>query len=168
MLDIIYNFPSSIPNWDEKIKQKQYISIAIRNKTKEYIDTITWDPLCESITPEYFAKVTSNDIDLPSDMIPVISHIIREHLFRWIISIVDISPHSYLMDDNINNNNSLLENEKKISVKTIPSQIVNNMAVNLWKRAKPNSLEETCLVAQPFLPQNKETNASVWKNDISD
>ena len=160
-LKLVYEFANLIPNWNESIKEQQYISISIRNKSKEYIDTLTWDPLCDT-SPDHFAHFTSKDLDLPSEMEPVISHVIREHLFGWIIKIFDKSSTNYNVDDR----NISLESER-ISVKTISHQVSNNMAISLWKRARPNSSEESSLATQPLLPVNKKTNAMIWKRNNS-
>jgi len=37
-----------------------------------------------------------------------------------------------------------------------------DMVSNLWKRAKPNNIDECAAVPQPQLPSDRDSNASIW------
>jgi hypothetical protein len=85
-------------------------------------------------------------------MEPVISHKIRETLFRTLCSWVE--------DPSVPSRDAPAISEVKLYMASQYSSI--EMITNLWKRAKPNSAEDIASVAQPTLPQDKDTNAGVW------
>ncbi len=159
IVQIIFEFSHTIPNWSAKMSEIQTIIIGIRHNSIDYSDKIQWDPMNTALTPEMFAEVTCRDLGLPCEMTPAIAHKIRETLFRWLINLVE-TP-SLCM------NVVEVSEEDKVGEVTVslvqPSQVV-DMATNLWKRAKPNSLEESAAIPQPLLPVDKETNASIWNN----
>jgi len=154
---LIFKYADRIPNWTNKMQEMHTISIGIRHNTLDYSDKIQWSPLSVALTPEEFAIITCRDLGLPFEIEPAISHKIREHLFRWFINILD-NPQ---LCETI-----MLTDEKPSDTKVSlvqPNQAV-DMSINLWKRAKPNALEECAVIPQPLLPANKDSNGSVWIN----
>lgn len=109
------------------------------------------------LSPERFAKITCADLGLPSDMELAIAHKIRETLFRLVCSWIE--------------DTRSLEPSKKaefrasdLKVSLVAQHSAVDMMSNLWKRAKPTSVEDAAAVPQPMLPNNKDTNACVWKS----
>ena len=145
-----------IPQWSRKIREVQTITLGIRHGILDYTDKIEWDPMSDTLTPEQFAEITCADLSLPSHFKPAIAHKIRENLFRWLINIFQ-NPDS----DNV----SLLPEFKvsDIRVKVIQTKPKNEMAHNLWVRAKPSSLLDCAAVPQPLLPvMDTRSNAGAW------
>jgi hypothetical protein len=159
LLDSVRLFAKCIPNWNFKIKQIQIITIGIRHGPLDYSDKVEWDPINTTITPEYFARITCKDLGLPSEIEPAISHKIREALFRWLLNIVQ-NPNA--TDTNIQMEFKVPETR----VSLVPPNQAVDMVTNLWKRAKPNSMEEIAAVPQPHLPLEKESNAGIWLQPI--
>jgi hypothetical protein len=159
LLDSVHLFSKCIPNWNSKVKQTQIITIGIRHGPLDYSDKVEWDPINTKITPEYFARITCKDLGLPSEIEPAISHKIREALFRWLLSIVQ-NPNA--TDTNIQMEFKVPETR----VSLVPPNQAVDMVTNLWKRAKPNSMEEIAAVPQPHLPMEKESNANIWLQPI--
>lgn len=155
LIDSIYLFASCIPNWNLKVKQSQMITIGIRHGSLDYSDKVEWDPINSVITPEEFASITCTDLGLPAEIEPAIAHKIREALFRWILNIVQ-NPNA--TDTNIQMEFKVLDTK----VTLVPPNQSVDMVTNLWKRAKPNSMEEIAAVPQPQLPNEKDSNAYTW------
>lgn len=151
----IFSCADKIPNWANKMQEIQNISIGIRHNTLDYSDKIQWSPLSVALTPEEFAITTCQDLGLPFEMEPAIAHKIREHMFRWLINLID---NPQLCETVVIGEEKT--SETKVSL-VQPNQAV-DMAINLWKRAKPNTLEECAVIPQPLLPVNKDSNATVW------
>lgn len=67
---------------------------------------------------------------------------------------------------NVTNNSSssfsTMVSEIKVSL-VHPAQAI-DMTTNLWKRARPNSVEEQASIPQPILPLDKDSNLSIWAN----
>lgn len=155
IIDCVYRYGPSIPHWEQKISKLQPISIGIRHSTVDYSDKIDWDPLNTFFTPEEFAAVSCADLGLPAEIEPAIAHKIRESLFRWIVSILQ----------NPDKKECQLQLEFKIpdnKVLHVPTTQVTDMISNLWKRAKPNSLEENASVPPRPANTGKDTNAHIW------
>jgi hypothetical protein len=155
LIDSIRLYAPIIPNWNQKIRQNQIITIGIRHGPLDYSDKVEWDPINALITPEEFARITCADLGLPSEIEPAIAHKIREALFRWLLNIVQ-NPTA--TDTNIQMEFKVPETR----VSLVPPNQAVDMVTNLWKRAKPNSMEEIAAVPQPQLPIEKESNAHVW------
>ncbi len=162
IVELIYKYSNTIPHWEEKIRETQIITIGIRHNSIDYSDKIAWDPLTLGTTPESFAEITCKDLGLPSEMEPAIAHKIREVLFRWLIGLLE-NPSQCVSVLSVSEEDKL--SDAKVAL--VPPQQVVDMASNLWKRAKPNSPDESAAIPQPLLPVNKESNAFVWKeNDV--
>lgn len=157
LISLVHNFADKIPNWLLKVSEAQTISIGIRHNCVDYSEKIQWHPMDRTITPELFAENACREHGLPFQMEPAIAHKIRETLFRWLIELIeksDVSPHEKTVPAD------LKLSEAKVTL-VQPVQAV-DMATNLWKRAKPNSLEEAAAIPQPLLPSNRDTNAVIW------
>lgn len=144
-----------VPRWDAKVQELQTITVGIRHNTLDFSDKFTWDPMDGSLTPEEFAHTTCLDVGLPMEMAPVISYKIRETLFRWII---DILEHPDAVDVACTGDFKVTD----LKVTLVPSNTAVDMVTNLWRRAKPNSVEESAAVPQPLVPEETSSNASVW------
>eukprot|EP01040_Poterioochromonas_malhamensis_P004016 gene4016-4295_t len=155
LIDCVKSYSPCIPNWNQKIRQPQTITIGIRHGPLDYSDKVEWDPMDTLISPEEFARTTCSDLGLPSEIEPAIAHKIREALFRWMLNIVQ-NPNA--TDTNIQIEFKVPETR----VSLVPPNQAVDMVTNLWKRAKPNTMEEIAAVPQPQLPTEKETNANVW------
>lgn len=155
LITSIHKYASAIPNWNDKVSQVQAITIGVRHGTIDFSDKVDWDPMSDLLTPEEFASITCGDLGLPTEIEPAIAHKIRETLFRWIISILQ---HPNSTDTNIQMEFKVADTKATL---VQGSQAV-DMVTNLWKRAKPNSLDEMASVPQPQLPQDKESNLHVW------
>lgn len=157
LVNLVQNFADKIPNWLSKVSEAQTISIGIRHNCVDYSDKIQWHPLDKTITPESFAETACREHGLPFQMEPAIAHKIRETLFRWLIELIEKSDVSdYVKTAPVD----LKVSEARVAL-VQPGQAV-DMATNLWKRAKPNSLEEAAAIPQPLLPSNRDTNAVIW------
>lgn len=155
IIDCVYRYAHCIPNWERKISQMQTITIGIRHGTIDYSDKIEWDPMMENFTPEDFAAVTCADLGLPGEIEPAISHKIRETLFRWLLTILQNPLYEELA----------LQKEFHVpdsKISLVPGSHTVDMITNLWKRAKPNSIDESAAVPQPQLPVDKESNSEIW------
>jgi hypothetical protein len=155
IINCVFRYAHCIPNWDRKINQTQVITIGIRHGTIDYSDQIDWDPMMENFTPEDFASVTCADLGLPSEMEPAISHKIRETFFRWLLSILQ-NP----LCEDLSLQKEFQVSDSKIAL--VPGSQTVDMITNLWKRAKPNSIDESAAVPQPQLPSDKESNSEIW------
>lgn len=155
VIDCIYKYGSAIPDWDRKVSQIQPITVGVRNGNVDYSDRIDWDPMAEHFTPEDFASLTCSDLGLPIEMEPAIAHKIRESLFRWIITVLQ---NPTVDDVTLRQEFPIPENK----VVLVPNNQTVDMITNLWKRAKPNHLDEIAVVPQPQLPVDKESNAESW------
>lgn len=155
LIDCILNYAVCIPNWNNKIKQSQIITIGIRHGTLDFSDSVEWNPLNADLTPEEFARLTCSDLGLPSELEPAISHKIRETLFRWLLNIIQ-NPHA----TETNMTPEFKVTDTKVSL--VSSIQAVEMVTNLWKRAKPNSIDEIAAVPQPLLPSDKDSNGSTW------
>jgi hypothetical protein len=111
--------------------------------------------MMENFTPEDFASVTCADLGLPSEMEPAISHKIRETFFRWLLSILQ-NP----LCEDLSLQKEFQVSDSKIAL--VPGSQTVDMITNLWKRAKPNSIDESAAVPQPQLPSDKESNSEIW------
>lgn len=143
----------------EKLKKSVLIQVGVRLNTLDYSDKFTWDPMDPFVTPEIFASSTCNDLGLPSEIGPAIAHKVRELLFRNMILWLD-DPIKYDPTEIVSNQSHAVSSDIKVTL--IPQLQAVDMASNLWKRAKPQSIEEQSLIPQPLLPENKDTNASLW------
>lgn len=148
------------PIWRQKIKIVQNISVGLRLGTVDYSDKIRWDPMDESITPEQFANITCDDLGLPDEFRPAISHKLRESLLRWIITLLFDPENADILS--IQNNFSV--SDTQVSVVT-PSSAV-DMCSNLWTRAKPSSYNEESVIPQPILPLNLKSNGYLWRQKL--
>lgn len=148
-----------LPN-SHKIREKVLMNITVRQNTIEYSDKFFWDPMCSELTPEQFARITCADLGLPAEMEAVISFKIRETLFRNMITWLD-EPKSAEMLPTIPDSQVPKASETKISLVTAVQAV--DMATNLWKRAKPASIEDQIYTPMPFLPADRDTNASIWR-----
>ncbi len=155
LIDFIHTNQKLIPNWEAKIRRPQPITLGIRHNNIDYSDKIDWDPMNTYLTPERFARITCADLGLASEIETAISHKIRESLFRWIINIIQNPSQE---DTDIQPEFKVTENKVTL---VPPSQVV-EMTTNLWRRAKPNTLDDVSSVPQPMLPAIKDTNASIW------
>lgn len=153
--------PRAISHWVKKIHQKQIITIGIRHGSIDFSDKIEWDPMDDKLTPEEFATITASDLGLPHEIEPAIAHKIREALFRWMYNI--------LLNPNLSPTETNLQPEFKVNetkaVYIQPGAVI-DMTNNLWKRAKPNTIEEYAAVPQPQLPTEKDTNSGIWTAPI--
>lgn len=149
--------PTAIPLWDKKISQLQPITIGIRHGSIDFSDKVEWNPMDDALTPEEFAATTTADLGLPPEIEPAIAHKIRESLFRWLYNMVQ-NPNMTPSETNLVAEFKV--NEAKVNF-VAPNQVV-DMVTNLWKRAKPNTLEEIAAVPQPQLPVDKDSNAFIW------
>jgi hypothetical protein len=158
IVKLIFTFSKVIPNWSEKMQEIQTISVGIRHNCIDYSDKIQWDPLSTSTTPESFAENTCKDNGLPFEMEAAIAHKIRETLFRWLINILENPKlcEKILITPEV-------EKFSELRLTLVPPNQAVDMATNLWKRAKPNTLEESAAIPQPMLPADKDTNANIWK-----
>lgn len=156
VIDTVYKYAHTIPHWERKISQIQVITIGIRHGTMDYCDKIEWDPMMENFTPEDFAATTCADLGLPGEMEPAIAHKIRETLFRWLITLLQ-NP----LYEELALKQEFQVNESKVSL--VPGSQMVDMISNLWKRAKPNTIDESAAVPQPQLPAQKECNADIWE-----
>ncbi len=154
--------PSAIPNWSKKINQLQPITIGIRHGSIDFSDKVEWNPMDDTLSPEEFAATPPADLGLPPEIEPAIAHKIRESLFRWLYTMVQ-SPN--LTPSETNLIAEFKVTEAKVNFVT-PNQVV-DMVTNLWKRAKPNTLDEVAAVPQPQLPPDKDTNALIWQSSVS-
>lgn len=144
-----------------KIREKININISIRHGTIDYSDKFIWDPMCSAITPEKFARTTVADLGLPADMEPVIAFKIRETLFRNMISWLD-DPNLVETVPTISAEEALSKvSEIKISLVSATQAV--DMATNLWKRAKPSSVDDHAYTPMPYMSLDKDSNASIWK-----
>jgi hypothetical protein len=149
--------PIAIPNWSKKINQLQPITIGIRHGSIDFSDKVEWNPMDDSLSPEEFAATTTADLGLPAEIEPAIAHKIRESLFRWLYTMVQ--------NPNLSPSETNLIAEFKVheaKINFVPPNQVVDMVTNLWKRAKPNTLEEIAAVPQPQLPIDKDTNSLIW------
>lgn len=144
------------PPWIDRLVELQYVLIGIRLNTLDYSDKLYWDATNSYITPEIFARTTCADLGLPSEMEPAISHKLRESLFRLIVQWIE-EPNTSTLPAQYTKPLS------EIKVTLVSSYHAVDMVNNLWKRAKPNSVEDIALVPQPLLPKDRETNASIWE-----
>jgi hypothetical protein len=157
IVDCVYKYRQLIPNWTAKVTQIQPITIGIRQGSVDYSDKVDWDPMNEDFTPEEFAAITCADLGLPQEVEPAIAHKLRESLFRWLIGILQ-NP----TVDDVQLKAEFSTQETKLLL-VHGSQTV-DMISNLWKRAKPNSMDEIAAVPQPQLPDDRDSNASIWTN----
>lgn len=157
LIDFVRDNYHLIPQWDEKVRRPQPITLGIRHNSIDYSDKIEWDPMDQFLTPEYFARTTCADLGLAGEIEAAISHKIRESLFRWLIQLIQ-NPQATLKESDLQSEFKV--NESKISL-VPPSQVV-DMITNLWKRAKPASLDDISSVPQPMLPSEKEGTTNLW------
>ncbi len=149
-----------IPDWENKIREHQIVTLGIRHHTIDYSDKILWDPMDSNCTPEEFAFITCTDLGLPMDIAPVIAYRIRETIFRWIIYLLEY-PTEPLMPSQA----EFKVAETKISL--ISANTAVDMVTNLWRRAKPSTFDEAAVVPQSLLPNDHNSNASIWIDDTS-
>eukprot|EP01039_Chlorochromonas_danica_P005531 gene5531-6090_t len=160
LVNFIREYHSLIPDWEKKVIRCQSITIGIRHNSIDYSDRIEWNPMDEYLTPELFARSTCYDLGLASEIEAAIGHKIRESLFRWLINLVE-KPN--LPDGDLQPEFKVTDN--KISL-VPPNQVV-DMTTNLWKRAKPASLDDISSVPQPMLPSEKESTAPIWLKKLN-
>ena len=142
----------------QKLREPSYMAVGIRFNTLDYSDKFVWDPMAD-ISPEKFACITCSDLGLPPEMEPAIAHKIRENLFRNFIVWLDDPQHFELPNAIID-----VPQPSEVKVTLVPPHQAIEMSTNLWKRAKPSSVDEQASVPQPLMPTNKDTNASIWKS----
>lgn len=161
IIDCVHQFHSFIPNWERKVREIQPITIGIRQGSLDYSDRVDWDPMGSiDYTPEEFAITTCADLGLPAELEPAIAHKIREALFRWLINILQ---NPQLEDTKMSTEFPITDDTKTILV---PGGHFVDMVSNLWKRAKPNNIDECAAVPQPQLPGDRDTNAAIWTSSI--
>lgn len=149
--------PKIVTNWSQKISEILTITMGIRHNSLDYTDKIYWDPMSMDLTPESFAYITCKDLGLPSEIRSAISNKIRETIFRWLISLIEYP-------DKLDHTSNIAEfkvSDIKVTIAQHPNTV--DMATSLWKRAKPNTYEETATIPQPLLPSDKYSNAHIWK-----
>jgi hypothetical protein len=161
IIDCVHQYHRFIPNWEKKVREIQPITIGIRQGSLDYSDKIDWDPMGIDYTPEEFAITTCADLGLPAELEPAIAHKIREALFRWLINI--------LQNPNLEDTKMTSEFPTVDDTKTVLMSGVHfvDMVSNLWKRAKPNTIDECAAVPQPQLPVDRDSNASIWTPSTS-
>eukprot|EP01031_Cornospumella_fuschlensis_P027757 gene27757-33525_t len=153
-----------IPQWKEKVEKPQTITIGIRYNNVDYADKVDWAPLTNYYTPEDFARTTVADLGLPLEMEPAIAHKIRESLFRWLIGVlqnpsgtpeeVSLTP-EFKIENAANTTSASSSTSAPPQVPRltpVPTHHVVDMVGSLWKRARPQSLEDVSSVPQPLLP----------------
>eukprot|EP01038_Epipyxis_sp_PR26KG_P013314 gene13314-17837_t len=144
----------SAPNYQSnKSFEKFVIEIDIIYSNIKYVDNIIWDPLSD-LTPEKFAHKTRQDLGLPMEMEIQISYVIREHLFRWLISsfaptLVNAFPVAASTQDTKPGN---------IIVTLVPLHEKMQMMANNIKSSKPNGIEDYHGQVTSFLPSNLKSN----------
>lgn len=144
-----------------KIKERILMNLSLRHSVVEYSDKFYWDPMCRKVTPEKFARLTCADLGLPANMEPMIAFKIREMLFRNMICWLEdpkLIENLHSMD-----NFQFITAPAEIKVSLAPSSQTIDMPINLWKKAKPGSIEDQLYAPAPIMSIDKETNASVWK-----
>lgn len=144
-----------IPDFAAKIRRSQPITLGIRHNSIDYSDKIDWNPMDDCLTPEAFARTTCADLGLAAEIEAAIGHKIRESLFRWLFALVEKPTAT---DTDIQAEFKVTDN--KISL-VPPNQVV-DMTTNLWKRAKPSSLDDISSVPQPMLPGDKDSTSAIW------
>jgi hypothetical protein len=157
LLDSVSSTPGR--KWVTDIRDLQQMSVGIRDNSLEYNDKFTYDTSSSSShEPEMFARTVCYDIGLPAEMEPVIAHRIRETIFRSAIHSVD--------------QETLLEGSGEaaplhgsvVSVKVVAPHHAVDMVNNLWKRARPATIDEVGSVPQPNLPKDRGSNAGQWRS----
>ena len=123
-------------------------------------DKFVWDvySTTASTDPESFARKTCDDIGLPSEMEPAIAHRIRETLMKMILAFLEDpeSPAAFIAkaDDAVS----------EIRVNLVAPHSALEMVGNLWKRARPNKIEDQAYMVHPRLPTDKMSNARAWES----
>jgi hypothetical protein len=244
IISLIKTHVHLIPAWQRRAEELQSITLGVRHKSLDYSDTILWDPMDASITPEAFARGVGEDLaingivrsddepqlqqqtplhnktsnkDIKSTSKPsssatrasdsqsvsnahlqtAIAYGIREALFRRLFHLVEevglgedqeaaeveaarekeraietgtkaptttVAPSSSTMlEYHTEEPSSLLTKRHWASFKLVQSQLVADMSLSLWKKAKPNSISDVAAVPVPLLPSDKNSNASVWR-----
>ena len=147
----------------KNIQNPIQMMVGLRHNNLDYLDKFTWDLYSYSngADPEIFARKTCEDLGLPLEMEPAISHRIRESLMKIIISSIELNDSSKQQSAP----DLYQETESDIKISLVQPNISVDMISNLCKRAKPHTAEDQAYIPQPMLPKNRYTNALIW--DIS-
>ena len=62
IVSLIKSHVHLIPYWREKATELQSITLGVRHKALDYSDTIVWDPMDTTFTPEQFARSVVEDL----------------------------------------------------------------------------------------------------------
>ena len=110
---------------------------------------------------EAFAAKTCLDLGLPPEMESAIAFKIRENIFRHFLCWMEEPSYIETLNNNVNTN-SMSNADQRVFL--IPSSHVTDMATNLWKRAKPSSVDDQAFIPMPLMPTDKDTNAFLWSH----
>lgn len=160
LIQLVRYQAQNLPFLPARFYEPLIISVGIRLGVHDYSDKLNWNLMSAAVTPEYFSKVTCQDLGLPTEMQSAIAHKIRETLFRKMIDYLEnvkAEEEAETMGES---------GVPEIKVTSIPPNQSLDMSLKLWKRAKPNAVEEVAAVPQPLLPNSKDTNADVWISDV--
>lgn len=230
IISLIKTHVHLFPAWQRRAEELQSITLGVRHKSLDYSDTILWDPMDGTITPEAFARGVGEDLAIngivrseeehaqqpayknmgkdgkgkpkasdsqnasSAHLQTAIAYGIREALFRRLFHLVEEVG---LGEDQVTADAELIKERKKAaesgnpappaplsstmleyhreepssiltkrhwaSFKLVQTQVVADMSLSLWKKAKPNSISDVAAVPVPLLPTDKNTNANVWK-----
>jgi hypothetical protein len=91
-------------------------------------------------------------------MEPVIAHKIRENVFRNIIIWLDDLVNGAQVEPEI----MIPEVPSDVRVTVVAPNAAVDMITNLWRRAKPVSVDDNALIPQPVMPKERDSNADTW------
>jgi hypothetical protein len=138
------------------------------NLIVEYVDTITWNLLNISLTPEIFAKTTCIEQGLPIDFAPIIAFKIRESIYRHIICLLDENASQHFKLPIYKTEGTIIESHSRSTAQAYlySSQTHIDMISSIWKKMKPSSVSDTGIFPYALIPQPQQLQLDENKSAI--